>query len=54
MITVAEYWRYIEQINMNPHNALQMAQMSYHHGVLSLPNYLKVRQKLESQINQKK
>lgn len=53
MIIVSEYWRYIEQINMSPQNAIKMATMSYHNGVLSLPDYLKVRQKLESQINKK-
>lgn len=53
MIVVSEYWRYIEQININPQNAIRMATMAYHNGVISLPDYLKIRGKLEERIKQK-
>ena len=51
MIGVNEYLDYIEQINVSPRNALIMAQMSYRHSVLSLPNYLEIRSILESKLS---
>ena len=54
MICFSAYWGYIEQINVNPQNAIKMARMSYHNGVISLPDYLKIRSKLEEQVKQTK
>ena len=50
MICFSAYWSYIEEIRVSPENAIKMARMSYHNGVLSLPDYLKIRNKLENQI----
>ena len=50
MICFSAYWSYIEEIRVSPENAIKMARMSYHNGVLSLPDYLKIRNKLEHQI----
>lgn len=53
MIHFTAYWGYIEEIRVSPENALKMARMSYHNGVLSLPDYLNVRSKLEQKIGKK-
>ena len=50
MICFSAYWSYIEEIRVSPENAIKMARMSYHNGVLSLPDYLKIRNKLENPI----
>lgn len=47
MICFSAYWSYIEEIRVSPKNAVKMARMSYHNGVLSLPDYLKIREKLQ-------
>lgn len=47
MICFSAYWSYIEEIRVSPENAIKMARMSYHNGVLSLPDYLKIREKLQ-------
>ena len=54
MICFSSYWSYIEEIRVSPENAIKMARMSYHNGVLSLPDYLKIRNKLEYQISNTK
>ena len=54
MICFSAYWSYIEEIRVSPENAIKMAKMSYHNGVLSLPDYLNIRNKLENKIRNTK
>lgn len=54
MICFSAYWSYIEEIRISPENAIKMARMSYHNGVLSFSDYLKIRNKLEHQISNTK
>lgn len=48
MIAVNDFLDYVDKLQINPINAINMATRHYHRGVLSLPTYLKVRGILEN------
>lgn len=48
MIRAKEFLDYVDKFRINPTNAKNMAMTHYHRGVLSLPDYLKIRGVLES------